>query len=308
MENENKGIISTYKSFYSFQFEPRSSSINFEELPYHKGYNFTEIISSKELKCYFLFNNIDNLIYRIKFEDLGKLENLHFMISEKLRFGKLMKITKNGRYLGFIGTRNKIIILHNLGGEDIKEYSTVFLRSEEEIADFKFYKNKRLLVLTTTGTFYKFIVKKRVSELEEKSEIINPYFEFGEGDFYTGFKICHFSKIIVLKNRNLKRENSEKMNVFEYKSFKHLYEMKLEVENNVKELLIDYYIGDYPVAFVFPENEPKMMFIYILYEDKAKKICSIQTLHFGNLIAVTVNKTNIISLCDNGVINVLQIL
>lgn len=308
MADERKGIITTFNSFYCFDFEPRSSSINFHEVGFHKGYNFTEIVSCKEAKCYFLHNKADNLLYRIKFNNLRKLENLHFMVDENpIKDGKIMSINSDGSLLGFLGMKNKLIILEGLGDE-VKEFSVAFIQNGEEISDFCFLKGKLMIVLTTCGKVYKFLVEKRVSEIKMVTRLNSKIYQEGNDDYFSGFKICKSSQKMIVKISNKYQRNYSKVECYEFDSLKYCYELKIRDDVKVKEMVLDYYIGDYPVAFVFPESEPKSMMIFILYEDKAKKICSIQTLHLGNLVDVFVNKFQIVSLCDDGVINSLRIL
>ena len=58
--------------------------------------------------------------------------------------------------------------------------------------------------------------------------------------------------------------------------------------------------------FLF-SSDPKVMTTVIFYENTAKKICTVETLHKGKIINAVRTDYHLVSIDDTGILNALQI-
>jgi hypothetical protein len=319
MASLTSGVIVTDSSLYSFEFSENTDSFLLKNLKTHSGYNFTEIIAIKNHGYYLLYNKNDSLLYTLPFGHSSP-KNSHFMMNFPLKTSKSLKISPCQNFLAYPMLTNKLKILHKLDPKP-RAYGAIDLPQDQKIKDFLFIESQKLAILTEAGFIYiqeisrrnsKEIFKLDLFEHLSDTDQMNPNLKVGR------LAICAKRKTLIVSTEIVKKSKkscSNNLMVFRLNEDKTMLQYGYSVETGLDrvpgsgfvEMIFDYYIGDYPILFVFPKESPKVMMVYILYDGNGKKICTIDTLHGGDVLGVDVTDFHLVSVCNGGFLNALQI-
>ena len=212
------------------------------------------------------------------------------------------------------------------------------------IKDFQFLDEKKVIILTESGYLKVFSLKKRVSTeietidlfnfLDEESKM-NPNLQVeslnickrqeyivvstNTRDNNSNYKLMIFKREIARSNkstsnlRTLKRlpvplPPSSPDKVKRVTTFKYTVDApnKGVLNSAIGTKFFDSYILSNPIMFFF-SSSPQVMTTMIFYEKTAKKICTVETLHSGNLINAVRTDFHLVSIGDNGIVNALQV-
>jgi hypothetical protein len=211
MINNLEGIIWTENETLVFCLNENSDD-DFEViscgLGKQEGFRIEDSITSNRWEKTWFLNTIDGLLYKLSWkeyhdmveeyeklrsqpsDELKRSENLnivqcaskhklvpvniHYMMNYALSpHVSSFRLSKRENLLGFTAQANKLIFLTDLGKENPKVYTTVFMAPDDVIKDFNFLDEKKLIVLTENGYLKVFMLKKRVSNLIETIDLFN---------------------------------------------------------------------------------------------------------------------------------------
>jgi len=279
------------------------------KLKFSIGLKFEDIIFLNNSRIGFLWNSIDELIYKI--EEEMTISPIYYMLSyPKLNNESSFRVSQDDSFLAYTAQSNKIIILTNLE-EKPKEFSTLFIDPNDFIKDFNFINNSSIVVLTQKGKLIKYRLVKRVSEKEHEIQLnLDSKIQEMPGRLSMSYK----GDKIVISTENEKNGAAEAIFLYNLDlrtGFNLVYNSCLGLGksegSSFNFMFFDYYIGDYPILFAFPDSNPKVMILYIFYDDQIKKICTVETIHEGSILKVVPTRFHLLSLCDKGVMNAIQI-
>lgn len=213
------------------------------------------------------------------------------------------------------------------------------MEKEDCVKDFYFLDEKKMIILTENGYLRTYNLKKRVSNLMETIDLFNFLDEESKVNpdlQVDSLNICKKQELIVITTSTKNNDSSYKFIVFKRQiavkkrqsiNFKRLpIKLPPSSPEKVKRSIVFKYLVDCPnkgvegsaistkffhsyilnnpIMFFFSSN-PQVMTTLIFYPNTVKRICTIETLHQGNLVNAVRTDYHLVSIGDKGIVNAL---
>ena len=326
MFDHKSGIIATKESLYAFAFTTDTETFTIKSLRTHCGYHFSDIASVQKHNKFYLFNRTDNLVYKLNYPESKNPKNIHFMMNFELERASSFRVNSEQSLLAFPAEQTRVVILSSLDKKE-REYSSFELPGNEILADFRFLKNSRIMSLSECGALRLYSIERRRCEMNLKIHVLGLLSSnFGKNGLFAKngsdqlicglMSICDQERTLVVATEHSDLKRAHQLAVFGLDqenspelSFRYVVDTGLSslAGSRLTGIFMDYFIGDFPILFAFPEIDPQVMQVYIFYARKGKKICTLDTLHLGKVMDVRMADYHVVSICDGGVFNALQV-